>query len=234
MKRKILENGMVIRSLIILIYLVFIYSYSIKLGAIFEVISAVFAVLLVFYSSFCAYKVKKSFSVIYFLISIFSVYIFVSLGGVGRYFVIKADGYSSCPNLCNGEHAVVSPRTDNVIRGDFVLFELEDGRHYAKRVHGIPGDSMAVCGDMVFVNGVNYQFSDKWNINKIDEIKCSSLIDYSTLNEDEYYVLGDNLISSIDSRSFGPIKRNNLKGVFLYKYSGKVTTHSVFLSQRFK
>ena len=40
------------------------------------------------------------------------------------------------------------------------------------------------------------------------------------LSEDEYFVLGDNRLKSLDSRSFGPISRSSIEGKVFYKVSG--------------
>lgn len=39
-----------------------------------------------------------------------------------------------------------------------------------------------------------------------------------TLGEDEYFVLADNRIEAVDSRLYGPVKQNRLKGKVLFEY----------------
>jgi len=38
------------------------------------------------------------------------------------------------------------------------------------------------------------------------------------LKEDEYFVLGDNRLISKDSRSFGTVKKENIKGQVIFRF----------------
>lgn len=38
------------------------------------------------------------------------------------------------------------------------------------------------------------------------------------LSKNQYYVLGDNLCDSLDSRKLGPIEKSNIKGKMLFSY----------------
>lgn len=69
----------------------------------------------------------------------------------------------------------------------------DDRRTYLKRVAAVPGETI-VCWDMDYV-----------------------------LDDGEYYVLGDNLEISSDSRRFGPIHRDRVVGIAILKYYPRLT-----------
>ena len=71
------------------------------------------------------------------------------------------------------------------VRGDIVLLDIGKDG-YIKRIAGIPGDTIEFDG-----NG------------------------RVTLGENEYFVLGDNLDNSYDSRNFGPIKIDKINGTLM-------------------
>lgn len=92
-------------------------------------------------------------------------------------------------------------------RGEIVIFRYpqDESREFVKRVVGIPGDTVEVKKGYVYVNGdritenyVSYRDNDSTK-----KFKVSS---YS------YFVLGDNRISSNDSRDWGVVPAKNIVG----------------------
>ena len=57
--------------------------------------------------------------------------------------------------------------------------------------------------------------SDDW----VNEYAYGETSDYDkvTLEDDEYFILGDNRLISKDSRYFGPIKENEIKGKIVFR-----------------
>ena len=57
------------------------------------------------------------------------------------------------------------------------------------------------------------------SINRLDEYAYGETSDYDkvTLEDDEYFILGDNRLISKDSRYFGPIKENEIKGKIVFR-----------------
>lgn len=77
---------------------------------------------------------------------------------------------------------------------------------HVKRVQGVPGDEVEIKDSVVFINGKE--------ISKID----SHLVDQKyTIEEGEYFVQGDNLENSFDSRFHGPVSEEDIFGRLITK-----------------
>lgn len=108
------------------------------------------------------------------------------------------------------------------------------GKHYIKRMTGLPGDTISICDPDILVNGVPVKD------NMIGRIARGELgnggyhlaipaLRYETpllryeyesikLGPDEYIAMGDNTLSSLDSRFWGPVPRKNLVGPASFVY----------------
>ena len=81
--------------------------------------------------------------------------------------------------------------------------------YYIKRVIGVPGDEITIRGTEVFINGEQL---DEPYITKGFEERDIQV----KLNEDEYWIMGDNRDNSIDSRNFGAIKKEYIYGKVIF------------------
>lgn len=163
------------------------------------------------------------------VISITSQLLFVVLILVGGlvifhnfYFTpIKIVGSSMEPTLVNQEFGVMdqNPQTiNNLQRFDIVIVQQNPtvDRYLIKRLIGLPGETIALEADgSLLVNGIlvqqdflpetGYQERTCTNMNAMG---CIPL----TLDENSYFVMGDNRGFSTDSRVFGPIEKDQLIG----------------------
>lgn len=137
-----------------------------------------------------------------------------------RYFLIQpfyVKGASMEPNFFDHEYLIIDELTykfGNPNRGDIVVFRYPNDpkQFFIKRVIGLPGETVEIS------NGHIKIFNDK-NPNGfvlpeqeyLDQVFTAST-QTVTLKSDEYFVLGDNRIASLDSRYFGPIKRTAIVG----------------------
>lgn len=125
-------------------------------------------------------------------------------------------GNSMHPTYKNGEYLMankITYRFADPQRGDVVIFKYSDTQDFIKRVIGIPGDEVMIKDGSIYIN-------DK----KLDESNylAASVITNGgsyihegqsiAVPQDQYFVCGDNRPNSSDSREFGPISKERIKG----------------------
>lgn len=88
----------------------------------------------------------------------------------------------------------------NIDYGDVVVANYSGGM-LIKRVVALPHDKVEIKNGILYVNG------EKSPANKYYKDGISDAGDFGSivLNEDEWYLMGDNVNESADSRVFGPI-----------------------------
>lgn len=94
-------------------------------------------------------------------------------------------------------------------RGDIVVlrYPMDPSLDYVKRVIGLPGDHVQICEGFVWVNGqlIEEPYVDPGSNDPY------ALVD-TIVQDDSYFVLGDNRIRSSDSREFGQVPHEYLRG----------------------
>lgn len=88
---------------------------------------------------------------------------------------------------------------------------------WMKRLIGLPGEHVRLSGNRLFIDGQPVEAPSL----HLDDPAKSPQTHELVLDNDEYFVVGDNLDHSLeDSRTFGPLKRSLLKGTVVYVISG--------------
>jgi signal peptidase I len=119
------------------------------------------------------------------------------------------DGNSMAPTYVSGERIYTAPITTPLRRGDIVL--INDGGNYAlKRVVAMPRETVHLWRGYVFINRTMLRepYLSKHTYTCPSQQNEISVFE---LGEDQYFVLGDNRTSSVDSRAYGPIERSQIK-----------------------
>lgn len=116
------------------------------------------------------------------------------------------------PTLWTGDICIMY-KTKNLQRGDIITAIVND-KLIIKRVIGLPNETL---------------FLGSNSINIVQNNNCTPLLEnyilkhkndyigYITLGDNEVWIMGDNRPTSYDSRSFGPINKNQIIGKMLLK-----------------
>ncbi len=122
---------------------------------------------------------------------------------------VRVDGASMDQTLEDGQILLLY-KLANVDYGDIVVLDEEkEGEIIIKRIIGMPGDTVSIRDNTVYVNGEeveeDYAYGETSNYEEI------------TLDDDEYFILGDNRPISKDSRYFGPVKEDEIIGKVIFR-----------------
>ena len=144
-----------------------------------------------------------------------------------RYFLIQpfyVKGAAMEPNFFDHEYLIVdeiSYRFNDPERGDIVVFRYpkDPQEYFIKRLIALPGETVQVKnGEVIIYNADNMQGMVLDEFYLPDNLKTySNTDDKIELDEEEYYMLGDNRNSSKDSRSFGPVNETFITGKVLLR-----------------
>ena len=129
-------------------------------------------------------------------------------------FIVKGD--SMIPNFHEGDYLIIdeiSYRFSDPQRGDVIVFKYPKNPSYKfiKRVIGLPGETVEIKDNYVVV----YDENDQQQILNESYLPITNKT-YGNLkvplNDNEYFVLGDNRPYSSDSRSWGTLPKENIVG----------------------
>ncbi|WP_078409846.1 signal peptidase I [Priestia abyssalis] len=132
----------------------------------------------------------------------------------------EVEGASMMPSLEDGDRMIVS-KISEIQRFDQVMFRAPDAdENYVKRVIGLPGDTLEMKNDTLYVNGeVRNEPYLKTHKEKLipnqrltEDFTLIELTNEKTVPEGYLFVLGDNRLISKDSRYFGLIPIESVVG----------------------
>jgi signal peptidase I len=132
---------------------------------------------------------------------------------IAQPFVVN--GASMDPTFKSGEYLIVdqiSYRFNTPLRGSILIFKFpkDPSKYFIKRVIGLPGETVSISGGKVTITN-----SDNPEGITLDEpyIVYEKKDSYKkTLDDDEYFVMGDNRLGSADSRLWGPLPKEDIVG----------------------
>ena len=139
---------------------------------------------------------------------------------IGNLEIYRVEGHSMFPSYKEGELILVLNSQDiQPSSGAVVIVSRINGqlKKVIKRVIGMPNDIVRIESRDLFINdklispgtsrGIANHYEGSWK-----------------LNQNEYFVIGDNLIQSTDSRDFGPITSDEiLSKVILKIWSNRIS-----------
>lgn len=109
-------------------------------------------------------------------------------------------------------------KNKNPERGDVIVFNSpESDIQLSKRIIGMPGDVISIIGHDLFIN--EKPIKEPYVKYTTENGSDASFNVYSKkISENSYFVLGDNRDNSYDSRMFGEINLEAIKGKAIVKY----------------
>lgn len=120
-------------------------------------------------------------------------------------------GVSMENTFVNGDVLLMRPSVDELERGDIVVAKV--GRiKVIKRVIGLPNETIQIVDGEVLINGV-----------VLEESYCGATTFAGVASEPylladgEYFLMGDNRGDSEDSRAYGGVLLENIRGVVTHK-----------------
>ncbi len=130
---------------------------------------------------------------------------------------IKVNG-SSMYNTLNGNEIMLLWKIKKIERFDIVVAKTEDDT-LIKRVYAFPKETIECKKGIIYINDKAIE----------DEYAFGITDDFSkvTLKENEYFIMGDNRLVSLDSRKIGPVTKEQIEGttnfiLFPFEKFGKV------------
>lgn len=138
-----------------------------------------------------------------------------------RYYLIQpffVSGSSMVPQFHNGEYLIIDEfnyRNNAPRRGDVIVFRYpkDPSQFYIKRIIGLPGETIQLKDEQVII----YNKDNPWGL-VLDETGylqkgevTKGSVDLK-LDDDQYFVMGDNRQASSDSRYWGPVDKKFIIG----------------------
>ena len=136
-----------------------------------------------------------------------------------RYFLIQpffVNGASMEPNFLDGDYLIIdeiSYRFDKPERGDVIIFRypLDPSQFFIKRIIGLPSETVKIEEGKIIIKDISEKTFVLDESKYLSDAYTAGNIELE-LEDNEYFVLGDNRQSSSDSRKWGELNRKNIIG----------------------
>lgn len=125
-------------------------------------------------------------------------------------------GQSMYPNFRDGEYLIANKlvyRFSDPQRGDVIIFKHSPTHDYIKRVIALPGETIALRDGSYYIDGKLLDESE-YIASTVTTNGGNALKEGEELliPSGQYFASGDNRPKSSDSRAFGPIEKEDIKG----------------------
>lgn len=137
-----------------------------------------------------------------------------------RYYLVQpffVKGASMEDDFHDGDYLLIDEinyRFNEPKRGDVIVFRYPENpsQFFIKRIIGLPGETIVIKNDEITIH--NSDFPEGFNLNENYLSLDQETIGFfsENLDDDEYYVLGDNRLQSSDSRRWGSLEKRFITG----------------------
>lgn len=154
----------------------------------------------------------------------------------------KIPAGSMLPTFEIGDHLLVDKaiyKNQAIQQWDIIVFPMPDKPEvdYIKRVVALTGDTIEISNKELFINGVKHENKYALHLDTRVIPKGSSPRDNFgpiQIPEGNVFVMGDNRDNSYDSRFYGFVPTETVKGKFLQIYWSWDVTKPLFSAERFR
>ncbi len=136
---------------------------------------------------------------------------------------LLVDKFAFSPTLSSFERTFLP--ISHIKRGDVIVFKypVEPDRDFIKRVIGLPGETLEVKRKVVYINGKPLtepyvHFNLPLSPGKTETLDVREDYGPVTVPPDQYFMMGDNRDNSADSRFWGFLPADYIKGKALMIY----------------
>jgi len=137
-----------------------------------------------------------------------------------RYFLFKpfyVKGASMEPNFHEHEYLIIdelSYRFHEPLRGEVIVFKYPENpsEYFLKRIIGLPGETVKIAEGKVTVYNKEHPEGVVIDESYLPQDLKTIGERITVLNDEQYFVLGDNRPNSHDSRGFGPVDKSLIVG----------------------
>lgn len=125
--------------------------------------------------------------------------------------IYRCDDNMMAPAFKDGDLAVYY-RLQNVYQSSDIVVVEKNREMQIRRIVAVSGDSVEITADGLKVNGYLQQESGIY----METLAYTEGISFPlTVGEDEYFVLGDNRTNAKDSRIYGTVSKEEIKGTVI-------------------
>lgn len=137
---------------------------------------------------------------------------------VAQPFIVE--GLSMDPTFNTGQYLIVdeiSYRFSEPERGDVIILKYpkNPSKYFIKRVIGLPGEKIVIDGNTIRIyhegNPIPEKLAEPYVTHEVSPDRNFKFEEIQ-LEDDEYFVMGDNRGASSDSRDWGPLQENFVVG----------------------
>jgi len=138
----------------------------------------------------------------------------------GEYLIVNEFGYKSTDTSIAGKPILSISPFLTLKRGEPVVFRSprHEGQYLIKRVVGLPGETIEIRKSEILIRDGGHP--DGFVLDEgsyLGDRVVTTDQKAVTLSNDEYFLLGDNRMNSLDSRVFGPVKKEAIIGRVLLR-----------------
>lgn len=121
-------------------------------------------------------------------------------------------GDSMNPTLQDGNVLWVQKYDTSAVKRFDIVVAMVNNKPYIKRVIGLPGETVLIADNQVYIDGAS--LDENYGVGKTVANENTAVV----LQSDEIFLLGDNREISEDSRYFGAVKLEQIKGIAVIRF----------------